>query len=270
MWKWEAEGQPRAVIAIIHSAYEHHRWYAWLIEKLRMNGFHIVMGDLPGHGEQYKFTRAHNEDFEEYRLHTVQVLKVAAEYNLPIFIIGNGLGGLITLTSLPKIKTEIAGTLLISPWIHLKKTPGKLSNALTSLGKLTSNVKLTHDVTFNDFSRNSEVYSEMKSDDLPFNNVITVKWYQELQTQMKLVRNPELKLKDIPMLVMTGGQDSISDIAASKNWLIHHAKYLSHFQYREWKSSYHSLYFEVEREDIFRYTLDFINNCLRSVGYIIE
>ncbi|MET1013120.1 MAG: alpha/beta hydrolase, partial [Paenisporosarcina sp.] len=34
MWKWEAEGQPKAVVAIIHSAYEHHRRYAWLIEKL--------------------------------------------------------------------------------------------------------------------------------------------------------------------------------------------------------------------------------------------
>ena len=30
MWKWEAEGQPKAVVVIIHSAYEHHRWYAWL------------------------------------------------------------------------------------------------------------------------------------------------------------------------------------------------------------------------------------------------
>lgn len=270
MWKWEAEGQPKAVIAIIHSAYENHQWYAWLIEKFRMNGFHIVMGDLPGHGEHYKYTRAHNEDFEEYRLHTAQVLKVAEEINLPIFIMGNGLGGLLTLTTLQKTKTEVAGTLLISPWIHLKKTPGKLSNALTSFGKLTSNMKLTHDLSFNDFSRNSVVYKEIQSEDIPYNNVITVKWYQELQTQMKLIKNPDLKLKDVPMLMMIGGQDPVSDIAASKNWFINKTKQLSHFQYREWKPCYHSLYLEVEREEIFRYTLDFVNNCLRSVGYIIE
>lgn len=54
MWKWDAEGQPKAVVAIFHSAYEHHAWYAWLIEKLRGSGFHVVMGDLPGHGEQAK------------------------------------------------------------------------------------------------------------------------------------------------------------------------------------------------------------------------
>ena len=39
MWKWETEGQPKAVIVIIHSAFEHHRWYAWLIEKLMTEGF---------------------------------------------------------------------------------------------------------------------------------------------------------------------------------------------------------------------------------------
>ena len=44
MWKWEADGQAKAVIAILHGAYENHRWYAWLIEKLRLEGFHIVMG----------------------------------------------------------------------------------------------------------------------------------------------------------------------------------------------------------------------------------
>lgn len=52
MWKWEAEGQAKAVVVFIHSAYEHHRRYAWLIEKLRMSGMHVITGDLPGHGEE--------------------------------------------------------------------------------------------------------------------------------------------------------------------------------------------------------------------------
>lgn len=52
MWKWEAEQQPKAVIVILHSVYEQHRWYAWLIEKYRSAGFHVVMGDLPGMGSK--------------------------------------------------------------------------------------------------------------------------------------------------------------------------------------------------------------------------
>ncbi|MEG0386151.1 MAG: alpha/beta hydrolase, partial [Solibacillus sp.] len=59
MWKWEAEGQPKAVVAILHSAYEQHHWYAWLIERFRSAGFHVVMGDLPGHGKQGQYLRYH-------------------------------------------------------------------------------------------------------------------------------------------------------------------------------------------------------------------
>ena len=269
MWKWEAEGQPKAVIAIIHSAYEYHRWYAWLIEKLRTEGFHIVMGDLPGHGEDYKYSRLHSESFDEYYRYSAQLLKVAEEYNLPIFVIGNGLGGLLALRALQKTKVEVASTILLSPWIQLNKKPGKLSNALSSLGKLTSNMKLTHDITYENISRNSEVYRELKGD-IPYNNVITVKWYHELQTQMRTTKNPEVKIKNIPLLVMTGGQDEIADVQAIKTWFVQQSKHLSHFQYREWPSCYHGLLFEVEREDIFRYMLDFINNNLRSLGYIIK
>lgn len=269
MWKWEAEGQAKAVIAIVHSAYEHHRWYAWLIEKLRLEGFHIVMGDLPGHGEQYKFARQHEEEFDEYRLHTAKVLKVAEEFNLPIFVIANGLGGLISLATMQKFKTELAGAVFISPWIQLKKTPSKLTSALKTLGKLTSNMKITHDITYNHFSRNSEAYKEMRHDDIQYNNVITVKWYQDLQNQMKGVRNPEYKMNDIPLLVMVGGEDPVTEIDATKKWLTQQSKNLNHFQFKKWPNCYHSLFFEIEREDVFRYAVDFINNNLRSLGYII-
>lgn len=269
MWKWEAEGQPKAVIAIIHSAYEHHRWYAWLIEKLRTEGFHIVMGDLPGHGEQYKYSRFHNEEFDEYKQFTKQLLKVAEEYNLPIFLMGNGLGGLIGIHTLLRSKIEVAGAIFASPWLNLKKTPGKLSSALTSFSKLTSNVKLTHDISFKDFSRNYDTYKELQ-DEIPYNNVITVRWYHEIQQQMRILRDPELKLKNIPTLLMAGGQDGISDVQAAKQWFLNNAKHLSNFQYREWPPSYHSLFFEVEREEVYRTSVDFMDNVLRSLGYLIK
>ena len=66
MWKWEAEGQPKAVVAIVHNAYEHHSRYAWLIQKLRSGGFHVVTGDLPGHGAEARQNTSRRH-FDEYR-----------------------------------------------------------------------------------------------------------------------------------------------------------------------------------------------------------
>ena len=57
----------KQLIVIVHSAYEHHRRYAWLIEKLRSSNCHIVMGDLPGHGELKKSKTIHDESFDHYK-----------------------------------------------------------------------------------------------------------------------------------------------------------------------------------------------------------
>lgn len=102
MWKWEADGQPKAVVAIVHSAYEHHRWYAWLIEKLRSAGFHVVMGDLPGHGEQAQNRGYHDEDFFKYEDYVKQLVEIGLSENLPVFVIGNGLGATVLMNVLQK------------------------------------------------------------------------------------------------------------------------------------------------------------------------
>ena len=267
MWKWEAEGQPKAVIAILHSAYEHHRWYAWLIEKFRSAGFHVVMGDLPGHGEQSQYARYHDEDFNDYYKYTNRLFKVALEYNLPLFIIGNGLGAIIAMHVLQKKRIECAGVVLTSPWLNLKLSPGKLSGALTSISAITSNVKLKHEVSLQHFSRNADIYTELK-ENLPLNSVVTVKWYRELQQIIRLRRDPDGRMPNIPLLLMTGGHDKITDITSTKQWLFQQR--LSEFQYKEWPDCLHSLYFELEREEIYHYTEDFMNNALRSLGYIID
>lgn len=267
MWKWEADDQPKAVVAIIHSAYEQHRWYAWLIEKLRSAGFHVVMGDLPGHGEMSKYARYHDEEFSDYSKYTKQLLNVALEYNLPLFIIGNGLGATIAMHVLQKKKIECAGLVLTSPWLHLKLAPGKMSSALTSLSAITSNVKIKHELTMQHFTRNVDIYKEM-NEHFPLNNTVTVKWYRDIQQSMRQLRDPEWLLPNMPLLLMTGRNDKVVDNTVTKQWLMQQK--LSEFQYKEWPDSLHCLYFEMEREDVYRYTKDFMENVLRSLGYIIE
>ncbi|QDP99844.1 alpha/beta hydrolase [Lysinibacillus fusiformis] len=268
MWKWEADGNAKAVIAIIHGAYENHRWYAWLIEKLRMEGFHVVMGDLPNHGANATLARVHDEDFKEYNKYTRHLIENAFSYDLPVFLIGHGLGATLVLHTMHKRKYECAGIVLTSPWLNLKLLPGKMSNALTSLSALTANVKITHDITFEKLTRNVEGRNEMK-DDFPFKSVVSVKWYRELQQMMRnLVIMSKAEFPNMPMLVMTGEKDGITETRQTRIWL--HQQEFTEFQFKEWAKCYHNLFHEVEREEIFVYIRDFINNALRRIGYIIE
>ena len=157
MWKWEAEEKPKAVIVLVHSAYEHHRRYAWLIEKLRSSNCHIVMGDLPGHGELKKAKGMHDESFELYKQYIKQALQVAVSYDLPIFLMGHGLGATLLIKVMRKLELEYAGVILTSPWFQLKKMPSKWTNALA---KLSVPQKINHDIPLNELTRNYEVFRQ--------------------------------------------------------------------------------------------------------------
>ncbi len=127
-------------------------------------------------------------------------------------------------------------------------------------------MKLNHEIGIELLTRNVELYVDADEDNR-YNPNITAAWYKELQAFMKSVFYYEGSIEDIPMLIHTAGADKITDIAYTKKWLIHQG--LSEFQYKEWKWLYHDVFQEPEREEVYLYTEDFMNNVLRSLGYIV-
>jgi lysophospholipase len=262
MWKWEAEGQPKAVVAIVHSAYEHHNKYAWLIQKLRNGGFHVITGDLPGHGAQMG-RKVHDEEFGTYINFVKKLLDVALGDNLPLFVIGHGLGATIVMRIIQKENIECAGFIFSSPWLSLSHQPPKYSSVLT---KLTSSLKINHEITIEMLTRNYDLSMESRQD-WYFSSTVTAAWYRELQAFMKSVNQQEKTIDDVPVLLHTAGSDKITDNTQAKKWLIHQG--LSEFQYKEWKRLYHDVYQEPEREEVFLYTESFMHAVLRSLGYVV-
>ena len=70
----------------------------------------------------------------------------AVSYELPVFLVGQGLGATLAIEFLQKSKMECAGLILSSPWFHLRRQANLITNALTTLGSITSNVKITHEL----------------------------------------------------------------------------------------------------------------------------
>ncbi|MBQ0138988.1 MAG: alpha/beta hydrolase [Kurthia sp.] len=266
MWKWEAEGPAKAVIVIIHSAYEHHRRYAWLIEKLRVAGFHVIAGDLPGHGEASKKHPVHEESLKDYEQYIKMMIQEATHYNLPLFLLGHGLGATFAIHIVEKFKFEIAGLILTSTWLHLKHQQSKMVAAFKGVSKIAGGVKMNHDITIKQLSRSYEFYAEEK-DDPYYHTMVTVRWYHELQRFIKAIYQVENRFKDVPVLMMNAKADKIIDIGYNRQWL--EKQKISEYQYKEWDSCYHDLYQEPERDLIYHYVEDFISNRLRTIGYIV-
>lgn len=262
MWKWEAEGQPKAVVAIVHNAYEHHRRYAWLIQKLRSSNFHVVMGDLPGHGMQ-DGRMIHNEKFDTYINYVKRLLEVGLTDGLPLFVIGHGLGATLTMRVLQTEKVVCAGAILSSPWLALQHQPAKLSSIFT---KISSSMKVNHDIEIELLTRNTDIYLESKNDKL-YSSTVTAGWYRELQQFMKTVYSHEGMVRNIPVLMHIAGNDKIIHYEPARDWLLRQE--LTEFQYKAWKGLFHDLHQEPEREEVFLYTEAFMHTSLRSLGYIV-
>ncbi|WP_033543984.1 alpha/beta fold hydrolase [Planococcus sp. CAU13] len=267
MWKWQAEGQAKAVIVLVHSAYEHHLRYGWQIEQWRAAGFQVVMGDLAGHGKSRATSKPHMADFTVYETEIDEMLKAAYTDGLPVFVIAHGFGAILVMSYLSRVKQNIAGVVFTSPWLKLIKTPSKISGALPGLHKLTPNMKINHGLMTEDLTRNPEII-EMEWGDELYRPVVTVKWYHELQTYMKILNSGKVKFPDIPTFVHTAENDLVSDKEAAKNWL--KQQDLKEFSYKEWKGAYHDLFQEPERENVLVTTHLFMKNVLRTLGYVVK
>jgi lysophospholipase len=266
MWKWEADGDAKAVIVMVHGELEHHGRYGWLIEKWRLAGFHVIMGDLPGQGMTSRVNRGHIESFDDY-LHEIREWILAAyEFDLPVFLLGHSMGGLIAIRMLQEEHLNLAGVILSSPCLGLVHKPSKLQNArVRFMSVMMPTYNLNTGFTLKEATKNIDVQEADLHDNL-YVKKVSVGWYSELLKAIQQAFEKIETTKDIPMLLMQGGEDKIVEKKAVKEWFNHAP--LSEKRYKEWPGFYHEIFNEPERKEVFEYALDFAIGQLKSIGYL--
>ncbi|WHY90843.1 alpha/beta hydrolase [Neobacillus cucumis] len=267
MWKWEAEGEAKAIIVMVHGAMEHHRRYGWLIEMWRTSGFHVIMADLPGQGMTTRTSRGHIDSFDEYILEVKDWVQAAYRYNLPVFLLGHSMGGLISIRLMQEERVNLAGVILSSPCLGLVQKPSKFLEFLSyGLNLVFPSFRINSGLTVEMATRNLDVRDADVNDTL-YVTKVSVRWYRELTTAMKLAFLNLEKTHDVPILVMQGGDDKIVNKKAVKDWF-NHAPF-SEKRFKEWSKLYHEIFNEPEREEVFEYTKDFVTSQLKAIGYIV-
>ncbi|AZU63674.1 alpha/beta hydrolase [Neobacillus mesonae] len=267
MWKWEAEGEAKAVIVIVHGAMEHHRRYGWLIEMWRSSGFHVIMSDLPGQGMTTRANRGHIHSFDEYIIEVKDWVQAAYRYDLPVFLVGHSMGGLISIRLLQEEKLNIAGVILSSPCLGLIKAPSKFLELISRILNIVfPSFRINSGLTVQMATRNEDV-READSNDTLYVTKVSVRWYRELVHAIKLAFLNLEKIQDVPMLVMQGGDDKIVNKVPVRDWF--NRVPLSEKRFKEWPKCYHEIFNEPEREEVFEYAKDFVLSQLKSIGYIV-
>lgn len=268
MWKWETENDAKGVVVIAHNILEHTGRYAYVITMLRRNGYHVIMGDLPGQGQTSRANKGQIEDFNEYHENVLEWIKIANEYKIPTFVLGVGLGGLILLNLLERVELPIEGLMLISPLLEFNQSgKGRKNKLLSNVGKASKDTLFKIGITAQDLTRNDEVIEETENDALMLKKV-TYHWYNLVSETMKETMEHIKDIKSLPTLIMFGTEDIISDISATKE--LKDKLATNELYYKVWNGLYHEIHNEPERDQVMRYVLTFLNNSVNTMGFIVE
>ncbi|UDI77986.1 alpha/beta hydrolase [Staphylococcus taiwanensis] len=268
MWKWETEQDAKGVVVIAHNILEHTGRYAYVITMLRRNGYHVIMGDLPGQGQTSRANKGQLENFEVYHETLIEWVRLANEYKLPTFVMGVGLGGLILLNVLEKNELPIEGMLLLSPMLELKRNNKTRKNMfISNIGKSSKETRFKLGVEYSDLTRNDEVIEETNNDGLMLKKV-TYKWYNIVLETMKETLDHIKDIHPIPTLLMYGTEDRLLDIQSFSE--LKTQLPTTEFYFKAWQGLYHEIQNEPERDQVMRYVLTFLNNSVNTMGFIVK
>lgn len=219
MWKWETDREAKGVILVIHDMMEHHEYYTELISKLRREGYHVITGDLPGHGQTTRVHKGHIADFYQYVDRVSEWYEISQAYYLPTFIIGQGLGGLIALEAVKQDHIEVDGLVLLNPLLSFKQSFMNRKNTLrTSVRTTSDETRFNPGIQMKYFTEDDKFLEKYVKDELLVRKV-SYHWYKTVINQMKTTTEYLDEFPDIPILSIFSRKDEIIEPFISSKYI---------------------------------------------------
>lgn len=255
---WHGDQDPKAIICIVHGYAEHSDRYIQMAEVFTGQGFHVYAFDRIGHG-QSQGKRGHVDSYD-HLLKEVEILIDLAKNEFPetpLFIYGHSQGGNIALNYILRHQPNLSGAIATGSWIYLGDSPSSFMQGLLSiLVRLFPRLAVPTGLKPEDISRDEEEVRKYRKDPAIFSKVT-------LKTAFEMFKASEyLKEKHTsytPLLLMHGSADKICLPIGSKEFA---ASFTGNIQYKEWPGRFHEIHNELNREEVFQYTIDWINNQL--------
>jgi alpha-beta hydrolase superfamily lysophospholipase len=208
-WRAWLAATPRAALLVVHGLGEHSGRYHDFAARAAAAGISTFALDLAGHGRSGG-RRGHVASFDLHLrdVHTLRAIALAATGTLPLFVLGQSMGGLLTLRYLQEHGAGVRGGVLCSPWLETAAHVNRLKLVLAPLlSRLVPALPFRHGLRPEHLSRDPVAVAAYAADPLvqPY---ITPRAYTEVRAAVARVEAAPERLA-VPLLFLAGDADRV-------------------------------------------------------------
>ncbi len=244
---WRPEDPPHAILVIVHGFSDHCDRYMNLVNGFVPRGIVIYSFDQLGHGRS-PGPRGHIDSFSEFRedLHAFMTFVAEQESEIPLFLMGHSMGGLIVLDYGLYFPQSMNGVIASAP--HLSDPP--ISPVIAVLARALSGIwpsfSLDAGLDDNSISRDPNVIQAYKDDPL-----VHGKGTPRLSTEISTaVVNTQANAANFqpPLFIYHGSADKLTSPEASRRFYDNVAS--SNKQYISYEDGYHESHNDLHKERV--------------------
>jgi alpha-beta hydrolase superfamily lysophospholipase len=196
---------PKAVVIVVHGHGDHSGGMKNMTESLVENKYMVYAFDLRGHGKS-EGKRGYIKSWDEFRgdLHEFRKLVSKKHPDLPLYIAGHSIGGLITLDYSLVFNEGLAGIIAISPAISYEAT--RLERlGITVMGRLMPDYSIDKKQLN---KKKSDRYAKFYADGLRHNTITPGLGRCLIQTISRVL--DQAQSIQLPFLLQFGLDDKIT------------------------------------------------------------
>ena len=261
---WEPDnGRPKAVIALVHGLGEHVGRYAHVAQAFTDAGYALVGFDLRGHGKSGG-ARGHFPSLDALMQDIRAFFKflVTRYPELPHFLYGHSLGGLLALTYALQYSNGLKGVMVTGAGLRSSLQEQKVKMTMAKLlGAIAPTMTIPSGLEAAAISRDPEVVKIYTNDPL-----VHDKTSMGLgKAALSAIDLCFARARDFvpPLLIMHGKADRITYASGSEDFASLAREKNRDVTLKLWDDMYHEIHNEPEKAEVFRFMIEWLDNHLK-------
>lgn len=260
---WEPNNKrPKALLALIHGLGEHTGRYLHAGKTMTDAGYALVGFDLRGHGKSggarghFPSLAAIMQDMRQFFRFLVQRYP-----DIPHFLYGHSLGGLLSLTYALQYNIGLNGVIITGAGLRspLQEQKGKIA-MINALGSLLPAITVPSGLDSTTISRDADVVKKYDNDPLVHDKTSLGLGKSALKAiDLCFERAKEFPF---PLLIMHGAADKLTYPSGSEDFARLASENNKDVTLKLWDGLYHEIHNEPEKAEVFRMMIEWLEKRL--------